>query len=1278
MLYIASALAPTPVLFSQTIDNFTSPSKSSLVIARPDRVEVSDITSEGLVYRCGLPVWGNIAGLERATVEGAQPHIVVLIAPPNARLLLIRYNALPTPQLVVTSSIPLTPPTPSLRLAEFFTSVIAKDNAVLVSLWVGVLSCCEIAAVKGKGFTRNDGDVDMEGKDASGSLEFRDHFNLSIREHNLLNLAFISGSDDPAGPMVTFLYQSSTLELLLQPRHLSFTSHSFIDACPPVNLVTPVTSASFETTSTISPDFQAIPFSCPAARQVLPLPSNRESKSLLVIGDEYSVLWEILPPSASVRSKRASVSSGATASPRASDARRSPQAEMTSSVGKKRKSSMGDPPIQPVLRPIWRVRQGFGTVLSAIVLDADRDNAVVLLGDDAGHLTKLTIESAREDLSSKLSAVMKVLKTDLGFAAAPSSLTLLGSSHVFMGSACGDALIIRLPSVTSSHSTPLSPALSVKSIPRSPVSSRKSKGKARADDSLDGFGVEHYHETATVEMVERWMNLAPVKDFCAVEEDGGGLSHLVVAAGASNTNSLRAVRSGVSLETLMDIEGVQGIERMWPIMLPSRDQGIFLSTSTSSMLLGLAPEVQALALPESVVNHPTIAAASWEEVAVIVTANNVTVWSDLTGSVKVGSWSHGQSRQILAAQISGGLAAIAISGGELVILQVSAHGVDAILTRQLGGEIASVAILDGLSPIVVTSTWTNEIFLFTLDQLRSPDMQGSTIRENSFCASLQLCPLSGGARLLAGLSDGTMVTYHIESSANNALELSERKAVSLGTQPLRLSPTSLSCGDDRIISVGLSERMCVISESRERIESSSVNRNDIRAAVAINFLPHGSCLALATSSGISLVKPTSLKKVHVRTSDLGHRSVSRLTNISPLKAIAAGSTERPFDRETGEIHQSSYVELRDSTTLELLVEKPLESREIVTTIAYVTLGNQSLLAVGIATFSADDEDLPDDLDTVTISAQSGRLVLYEPVVDQDSGEPNLIELTSVGLDSAVNDIKVIKNLLAVATGSNVTIYKHEKASHLLIPTSRFASAFVAKSLVVAPPDKLHPEERLVVGDGMRSIFVLDIDEGTGMIMGDERDMATHSVMAMEGLRDGGQAVIVADAHSNISTFRLREEIETAATFGLHEDISVFRRGSLAPASSAEDVLSPEIIFATIDGRLGIVGELTPSAARTLDDLQRNMDRYIRGPGDIAWRSYRRAGTELVQRDTAGFIDGDFVQTFISSQLSRDMVEKILKGTTAPEHIMRLSEDGTKIPASKAEVMGVLESLSGLH
>lgn len=45
---------------------------------------------------------------------------------------------------------------------------------------------------------------------------------------------------------------------------------------------------------------------------------------------------------------------------------------------------------------------------------------------------------------------------------------------------------------------------------------------------------------------------------------------------------------------------------------------------------------------------------------------------------------------------------------------------------------------------------------------------------------------------------------------------------------------------------------------------------------------------------------------------------------------------------------------------------------------------------------------------------------------------------------------------------------------------------------------------------MRSIFVLDVDDGSGKIYVDQRDMATHSVTALEGVRDGGESVIIAD------------------------------------------------------------------------------------------------------------------------------------------------------------------------
>lgn len=42
-------------------------------------------------------------------------------------------------------------------------------------------------------------------------------------------------------------------------------------------------------------------------------------------------------------------------------------------------------------------------------------------------------------------------------------------------------------------------------------------------------------------------------------------SHLVVASGASNANSLRIVKSGAGLEHLVHLEGLAGVERVWTL-----------------------------------------------------------------------------------------------------------------------------------------------------------------------------------------------------------------------------------------------------------------------------------------------------------------------------------------------------------------------------------------------------------------------------------------------------------------------------------------------------------------------------------------------------------------------------------------------------------------------------------------------------------------------------------------------------------------------------------------
>jgi hypothetical protein len=42
-------------------------------------------------------------------------------------------------------------------------------------------------------------------------------------------------------------------------------------------------------------------------------------------------------------------------------------------------------------------------------------------------------------------------------------------------------------------------------------------------------------------------------------------SHLVIASGSSNANSLRVVRSGAGLEKVAAIEGLEGVGRVWSL-----------------------------------------------------------------------------------------------------------------------------------------------------------------------------------------------------------------------------------------------------------------------------------------------------------------------------------------------------------------------------------------------------------------------------------------------------------------------------------------------------------------------------------------------------------------------------------------------------------------------------------------------------------------------------------------------------------------------------------------
>ena len=181
---------------------------------------------------------------------------------------------------------------------------------------------------------------------------------FSVREQNLLSLAFHTGPPTLHGPMISMLSLSPHNEIQLNFRSLSTNTQSLHDIGKAINVVTPQSSPP----SDEEIDYGQIPFSCPGARHVIPAGTLGSERLVLVVGDEYSVLYSISQVERRDSSQQLTSSQSPATSPRASAVNRSPQSEMKQ-IGKRRKSSNGDGSRWQV-NPVWRVRQGFGTILS--------------------------------------------------------------------------------------------------------------------------------------------------------------------------------------------------------------------------------------------------------------------------------------------------------------------------------------------------------------------------------------------------------------------------------------------------------------------------------------------------------------------------------------------------------------------------------------------------------------------------------------------------------------------------------------------------------------------------------------------------------------------------------------------------------------------------------------------------------------------------------------------------------------------------------------------------
>jgi len=161
---------------------------------------------------------------------------------------------------------------------------------------------------------------------------------------------------------------------------------------------------------------------------------------------------------------------------------------------------------------------------SATVTQSHSDGASVLLGDECGRLTAIGWQFEQSEIAGGPSyfsrGTVRVRKVDMGSVPPPSSLTYLDASHVFVSSACGDSGVMRLALSQPKQSSPMSSPTSARPIP-----GRKGKSRVKTEEEASSWSIamEDEDQRGIVDVKERWMNLAPLKDFCVVGEESGNI-----------------------------------------------------------------------------------------------------------------------------------------------------------------------------------------------------------------------------------------------------------------------------------------------------------------------------------------------------------------------------------------------------------------------------------------------------------------------------------------------------------------------------------------------------------------------------------------------------------------------------------------------------------------------------------------------------------------------------------------------------------------------------------
>ncbi|XP_043699363.1 DNA damage-binding protein 1 isoform X2 [Telopea speciosissima] len=823
----------------------------------------------------------------------------------------------------------------------------------------------------------------------------------------------------------------------------------------------------------------------------------------------------------------------------------------------------------------------------------DADGSRYLLSDHAGLLHLLVITHERERVTG--------LKIELlGETSIASTISYLDNAFVYVGSSYGDSQLIKLN---------LQP------------------------DAKGSY----------VEVLERYVNLGPIVDFCVVDLERQGQGQVVTCSGAYKDGSLRIVRNGIGINEQASVE-LQGIKGMWSLRSSTNDPyDTFLVVSFISEtrilamnsddeleeteIEGFYSQAQTLFCHDAVHNQ-----------LVQVTANSVRLVSSTSRELRH-EWTSPSGFSVNVATANATQVLLATGGGHLVYLEIGDGTLTQVQHTQLEYEISCLdinPIADNTnhSQLAAVGMWSDiSVRIYSLpglDLVTKEQLGGEIIPR-----SVLLCSFEGVSYLLCALGDGHLFNFLLNM---NTGELTNRKKVSLGTQPITLRTFS-SKSTTHVFAA--SDRPTVIYSSNKKLLYSNVNLKEVSHMCPFNSAAFPDSLAIAKEGELTIGTIDDIQKLHIRSIPLGEHA-RRICHQEQTRTFAICSVK--YSQSSSEESEMHCVRLLDDQTFEFISMYPLDTYEYGCSILSCSFADDSNVYYCVGTaYVIPDENEP----------SKGRILVF---VVEDGKLQLIAEKETKG---SVYSLNSFNGKLLAAINQKIQLYKwnlRDDGSRELQTESGHHGHILALFVQTRG-------DFIVVGDLMKSISLLLYKHEEGAIEERARDYNANWMSAVEILDDD----IYLGAENNFNLFTVRKNsegttdeergrLEVVGEFHLGEFINRFRHGSLVMRLPDSDVGQiPTVIFGTINGVIGVIASLPHDQYVFLEKLQSNLVKVIKGVGGLSHEQWRSFNNEKRTADAKNFLDGDLIESFLD--LNRGRMEEISKsmGVSVEELCKRVEE-----------------------